>query len=233
MLWEDASVWLHICFCFPFLCFVFFDSKFLKCCQQKKCVSWCGFRLPGSSNFGTMGDFSIQISSKLIKQLAEESDQPKRKAKRTKPKVSQRSKADQAKTHAEKPTPKAETPVQPQPQPPFFFPIPPQQAAAAAAAESVELESIKSVLKESEKVLEKLERQEKNIAHEVAERAKHLRENEFKIPEPKPMPCSSDHDALMKCFRENIDDKLKCSGLVRIFENCARRFEKPVATEGK
>uniref|UniRef100_A0A1J3CRQ4 Coiled-coil-helix-coiled-coil-helix domain-containing protein 3, mitochondrial n=1 Tax=Noccaea caerulescens TaxID=107243 RepID=A0A1J3CRQ4_NOCCA len=173
-----------------------------------------------------MGDFSIQISSKLIKQLAEESDQPKRKAKRTKPKVSQRSKTDQAKTHAEKPTPKAETPVQPQP--PFFFPIP-QQAAAA----SVELESIKSVLKESEKVLEKLEKQEKNIAHEVTERAKYLRENEFKIPEPKPMPCSSDHDALMKCFRENIDDKLKCSGLVRIFENCARRFEKPVASEGK
>ncbi|CAA7018614.1 unnamed protein product [Microthlaspi erraticum] len=187
----------------------------------------------GSLNFGTMGDFSIQISSKLIKQLAEESEQPKRKVKRTKPKVSQRSKTDQARTHhdhheAEKPTPKAETPPV---QPAFFFPIPQQQAAAAGA--SVELESIRSVLKESEKVLEKLEKQEKSIADEVTERAKYLRENEFKIPEPKPMPCSSQHDALMKCFRENIDDQLKCSGLVRIFENCSRRFAKPVTSEEK
>ncbi|EOA21678.1 hypothetical protein CARUB_v10002101mg [Capsella rubella] len=172
-----------------------------------------------------MGDFSIQISSKLIKQLAESNDQPKRKAKKTRPKVSPQREAEQAKTHqdAEKPKPMAELPMQP----PFFFPIP-QQAAASA-----ELESIKSVTKESEMVLEKLEKLEKNIVHEVTERAKDLREKEFKIPEPKPMPCSSDYEASMKCYKENIDNPLKCSGLVRTFEECARRFRQQVKPEEK
>ncbi|KAL1190858.1 hypothetical protein V5N11_005877 [Cardamine amara subsp. amara] len=170
-----------------------------------------------------MGDFTIQISSKLINQLAEGKDQPKRRVKKTKPKVSQQSKADQAKTHqdAEKPTPMAELPMQS----PYFFPVPQQTAA------STELESIKSVLKESEKVLEKLEIQEKNLVHEVTERAKDLREKEFKIPEPKPMPCSSDHEALTKCYKENINDPLKCSGLVWSFQDCARRLRQLVNPE--
>lgn len=174
---------------------------------------------------GNMGDFSIQISNKLINQLAEGNEQPKRRAKKTKPKVSPQSKADQAKTRldAEKPNPVAELPMQP----PFFFPIPPQAAA------STELESIKSVVKESEKVLEKLELQEKNIVHEVTERAKDLREKEFKIPEPKPMPCSSYHEAWMKCYKENIGDPLKCSGFVKSFQDCARRSRQQVNPEEK
>ncbi|XP_010422202.1 PREDICTED: uncharacterized protein LOC104707527 [Camelina sativa] len=177
-----------------------------------------------------MGDFSIQISSKLINQLAEGNDQPKRKAKKTKPKVSPQRKVEQeAKTHhhdAEKPNPVGELPMQP----PFFFPIP-QQAAAAAA--SAELELIKSVSKESEKVLEKLEKVEKNLVHEVTERSKELREKEFKIPEPKPMPCSEDHEAWMKCYKENIDNPLKCSGLVRSYQECARRCRQQVNPEEK
>ncbi|CAN8246383.1 unnamed protein product [Cochlearia groenlandica] len=166
-----------------------------------------------------MGDFTIQISSKLINQLAEDKDQPKRKTKRTKPKATPHSKTNQAarRTHHEEaekpPAPKAELPKQP----PFFFPIPQQTVATA------ELESIKSVLRESEKVLEKLEKHEKSIVDEVTERAKDLREKEFKIPEPKPMPCGSDHDAWMKCYKENIDNPLKCSGFVRVFQDCARR----------
>ncbi|CAH2071440.1 unnamed protein product, partial [Thlaspi arvense] len=184
--------------------------------------------LQGFSNSVIMGDFSIKISSGLINQLAKgNDDQPKRKAKRTKPKVSPQRKSDQTKTShhdAEKPKPAAaELPIQP----PFFFPIP-QQAAASA-----ELESIKSVLKESEMVLEKLERQEKNIAHEVTEKAKELREKEFKIPEPKPMPCSSDSEAWMKCYKENIDNPLRCSGLVMRYQDCARRFKHQVSSEEK
>ncbi|VVB07729.1 unnamed protein product [Arabis nemorensis] len=172
-----------------------------------------------------MGDFSIKISSKLINQLAEGNDQPKRKVKKTKPNVSPQSKAEQAKTHhdAEKLKPMAELPMQP----PFFFPIPQQTAA------STELEAIKSVLKESEKVLEKVEKQEKDIVHEVTERAKELREKEFKIPEPKPMPCSSDHDAWMQCYKENIGDPLKCNGLVKSFQDCALRSRQQVKSEEK
>lgn len=171
-----------------------------------------------------MGDYTIQISSRLINQLAEGDNQPKRKAKKTKPKVSPQSKADQAKTHhhAEKPKPIAEPPTQ---SPPFFFPVP-QQAAA-----NTELELIKSVLKEGEKVLEKVERQERSIVHEVAERANDLREKEFKIPEPKPMPCSSDHEAWKKCYEENVGNPLKCSGLVMRFQDCARLFRQQVSSK--
>ncbi|KAL0712886.1 hypothetical protein Bca4012_019864 [Brassica carinata] len=175
-----------------------------------------------------MGDYTIQITPKLINQLAQGNEKPKRKAKRTKPKVSPpQNNADQARTHhvAEKPKPMAELPTQQQQ--PFFFPI--QQQTAA----STELESIKSVLKESEKVLEKVERQEKNIAHEVTERAKDLREKEFKIPEPKPMPCSSDHEAWKQCYKENAENPLSCSGLVMRFQDCARRFRQQVSFEGK
>ncbi|CAA0394891.1 hypothetical protein AtNW77_Chr4g0286151 [Arabidopsis thaliana] len=170
-----------------------------------------------------MGDFSIQISSKLINQLAEGNDQPKRRAKKTKPKVSPQSKQKTNQDEEKKPNPVAELPMQP----PFFFPIPPQGAA------STELESIKSVVKESEKVLEKLELQEKNIVREVTERAKDLREKEFKIPEPKPMPCSSDHEAWMKCYKENIGNPLKCSGFVKSFQDCARRSRQQVNPEEK
>ena len=170
-----------------------------------------------------MGDYTIQISSRLINQLAEGDNQPKRKAKKTKPKVSPQSNADQAKTHhdADKPKPMAELPTQP----PFFFPVP-QQAAA-----NTELESIKSILREGEKVLEKVERQERSIVHQVTERAKDLREKEFKIPEPKPMPCSSDHQAWKKCYEENVDNPLKCSSLVMRFQDCARRFRQQVRSK--
>ncbi|CAH8360223.1 unnamed protein product [Eruca vesicaria subsp. sativa] len=172
-----------------------------------------------------MGDYTIQITPKLINQLAQGNEKPKRKVKRTKPKVSPpQNNADQARTHhdAEKPKPTAELPTQP---PPFFFPMPQQTAA------STELESVKSVLKESEKVLEKVERQEKNIVHEVTERAKDLREKEFKIPEPRPMPCSSDHEAWKRCYKENVDNPLRCYGLVMRFQDCARRSKQQVNSE--
>ncbi|CAF2042711.1 unnamed protein product [Brassica rapa] len=175
-----------------------------------------------------MGDYSIQITPKLINQLAQGNEKPKRKAKRTKPKVSPtQNNADQARTHrdaAEKPKPVAELPTQ---TPPFFFPIPQQGAA------NTELESIKSVLKESEKVLEKVERREKNIVGEVTERAKDLREKEFKIPEPKPMPCSSDHEAWKKCYEENVGNPLICSGLVMRFQDCARWSRQQVSSAQK
>ncbi|KAJ0264841.1 hypothetical protein HA466_0012400 [Hirschfeldia incana] len=176
-----------------------------------------------------MGDYTIQITPKLINQLAQGNEKPKRKAKRTKPKVSPppQNNADQARTHrdaAEKPKPVAELPTQ---QPPFFFPIPQQTVAIT------ELESIKSVLKESERVLEKVESQEKSIVHEVTERAKDLREKEFKIPEPKPMHCSSDHEAWKQCYKENVENPLSCSGFVMRFQDCARRFRQQVSSEGK
>ncbi|XP_010529494.1 PREDICTED: uncharacterized protein LOC104806344 [Tarenaya hassleriana] len=165
-----------------------------------------------------MGDFSIQISSRLISRLSEGADKQKRKQKKAKPKASPQPKTGTKKPlhDSEKPKPKAEFPGQP----PFFLPIQQQPPQAVAYAE---LEAIKSVLKESEKVLEKLEKQEKDMGHEVTERAKDLRDKEFKIPSPRPMPCSSENDAWMKCYKENINDPLKCNGLVRSFADCARR----------
>ncbi|XP_010539872.1 PREDICTED: uncharacterized protein LOC104813805 isoform X2 [Tarenaya hassleriana] len=167
-----------------------------------------------------MGDFSIQISSRLISQLLEGNSQQKRKQKKAKPKVSPKPKSESKKTLHDS---EAKLPVQP----PFFLPTlqqPPQTAAYA------ELEAIRSVLKESEKVLEKLEKQEKNMGHEVTERAMDLRDKEFKIPSPKPMPCSLENDVWMKCYKENVDDPLKCGGFARSFADCARRVRQQASS---
>ncbi|CAH8315498.1 unnamed protein product [Eruca vesicaria subsp. sativa] len=73
-----------------------------------------------------------------------------------------------------------------------------------------ELEGIRLVLKESKHVLEKVEKQEKNV-DELTERSKEVYQKEFKIAELKPMACSLERDVWLKCykeFKEHISDIL-------------------------
>ncbi|KAL0727260.1 hypothetical protein Bca4012_023353 [Brassica carinata] len=86
--------------------------------------------------------------------------------------------------------------------PPFYFPILQQEAAKA------ELEGIRLVMKESENVLEKVEKQKKNVDDELTERARDVYEKEFKIAELKLMPCYLEKDVRLKCYKENINDTI-------------------------
>ncbi|XVE57735.1 hypothetical protein DITRI_Ditri04bG0113400 [Diplodiscus trichospermus] len=170
-----------------------------------------------------MGEFSIQISSNLVNRLAEDDEKLKKRTKKNKTKVPREPQQPQTKvdqkqisgdSEKQKGTTRTVWPVQP----PLFLPInqPPHSASA-------ELDAIISVVKESENVVEKLRKQEENMVQEVTQKAKDLHDKEFKIPEPKPMPCLVENNAWMACYKENANDLTKCAPLAQNFANCARR----------
>ena len=92
-----------------------------------------------------------------------------------------------------------------------------------------ELEAIRSVLQESEKVVERLLKQEENMLKEVTQKAKDLRDKEYKLPNPKPMPCKAEKDASLACYKEHVKDPLTCASLVTGFADCVRRFRQQVS----
>ncbi|XP_019156829.1 PREDICTED: uncharacterized protein LOC109153365 [Ipomoea nil] len=161
-----------------------------------------------------MGEsFTIQISSNLVKQLADEGEKLKKRSKKPKPKTPPKGTHASQANAQQKPT--SEWPFQP----PLFSPVPPQQPAFS------ELDAIRSVLQDSGKVLERLQKQEENMLQEVTQRAKDLHEKEFKLPEHKPFPCLEERDACAKCYKENEQNPLKCANAVQRFANCARRVK--------
>ncbi|CAA2976119.1 uncharacterized protein LOC111368776 [Olea europaea var. sylvestris] len=179
-----------------------------------------------------MGEsFTIQISSNLVRQLAEDPEKSKKKTKKQKPKIS-REPQQSEKVHtqqisddsnAKKGHPASGWPLQA----PLYLPVPPPQSANS------ELEAIRSVLHESEKVVERLNKQQENLLQEVTERAKELHDKEFKLPQQKPMPCLEEKDACLKCYKEHVKDPLKCASFVKDFADCARRVRQLVGTADK
>lgn len=170
-----------------------------------------------------MGDsgFTIQISGELVNQLANDSEKLKKKTKKTKAKVQKEPKVPW--TSSSKSPPVRDWPLQP----PVFVPVPPQQSANA------ELDAIRSVLLESEKVVERLQKQEEIMLHEITQRARDLHDKEFKLPNQRPMPCLEIYDACLKCYRENLQDPLKCEAPVQDFADCARRVRQLVSSVPK
>lgn len=178
-----------------------------------------------------MGDFTVQISANLVKQLVEDGDKVKKRTKKPKSKISPESQLpqprenkkqilDDSKTH--RGTVASGWPIQP----PLFVPVKP-------AAESAELEAIRSVLQESEKVLEKLNTKEENMVQEVTERAKILHEQEFKLPNQKPLPCSAEKDVCEACYKDHIGDPLRCRHLLRNYADCSRKARQQMDSTDK
>ncbi|XVF10771.1 hypothetical protein REPUB_Repub07fG0211700 [Reevesia pubescens] len=170
-----------------------------------------------------MGDFSIQISTNLINRLAEDDEKLKKRTKKTKTKVSgepqrPQPKVDQKQISNDSEKQKGTTGTGWPVPPPLFVPVnqPPYSPSA-------ELDAIRSVAKESENVVEKLRKQEENMVQEVTQKAKDLHDKEFKIPDPKPMPCLVENNAWMACYKENANNLTKCAPLAANFADCARR----------
>ncbi|XP_031125554.1 uncharacterized protein LOC116027916 [Ipomoea triloba] len=181
-----------------------------------------------------MGEsFTIQISSNLVKQLADDGEKLKKRSKKPKPKTPPKgthaSQANaQQKPFSEDPDMlKGRAPTGWPLQPALFAPVPPQQPAFA------ELDAIRSVLQDSEKVLVRLQKQEENMLQEVTQRAKDLHEKEFKLPEHKPIPCLEERDACAKCYKENEQNPLKCANAVQSFADCARRVKQLLSAADK
>lgn len=165
--------------------------------------------------------YTIQISGELVNHLANDSAKLKKKTRKPKAKVQQASKAPR--TSSPKSSPVDGWPLQP----PVFVPVPAQQSASA------ELAAIRSVLLESEKVVERLQRQEESMLQEVTQRAKDLHDKEFKLPNQRPMPCLEMYNACLKCYRENLQDPLKCEAPVKDFADCARKVRQLVSSVDK
>jgi hypothetical protein len=169
-----------------------------------------------------MGDsYTVQISTKLINQLAREDEKRSpRKVKKPKPKTPKSTNQPQ-KTEATQ----AQTQTLPVPIfPPLFLPIP---APAPAPPPPVELppevESICEVLKESEKVLEKLKVEESEMLKELNKRSKELHEKEFKLPYQNPIPCLKERSDCLECYKNYANEPLKCAETVNRFADCARK----------
>lgn len=159
-----------------------------------------------------MGEsFAINVSSKLVNQLANDADKLRKKTKKPKPKIAPG--FPQPQTLPCQDAPSTGWPLQP----PLFLPVSPPPTVANA-----ELDAIRSVLQESENILERLQKQEANMVQEVTQRAKELHDKEFKLPYQKPMPCLAEKDACLECYREHAKDPLKCAHVVKLFADCAR-----------
>ncbi|KAL7597444.1 hypothetical protein Lser_V15G27595 [Lactuca serriola] len=156
--------------------------------------------------------FTIQISGNLVKQLADNTNKVKKKTRKPKPKTPQQ--------HPIPPPPPPPPPPTAATWPPMYLPIPPPSPP--------EVNAIRSVLEDSERVLEKLQKQEDAMLFEVTQKAKELHEKEFKLPDAKPMPCLTDLTACLDCYKENVKDPLKCSTLVKNFADCARTIRQQI-----
>ncbi|XP_022152722.1 uncharacterized protein LOC111020378 [Momordica charantia] len=181
-----------------------------------------------------MGDFSIQISSNLVNMLVDDTEKPKRKPRRNRTKVPQESKKPQIKvdqkhtSHDSGMLKGSTSDGWPHQHPPLFLPvIPPVHSANG------ELDAIRSVLKESERVVERLQKQEENMVQEVTQRAKDLHDREFKLPYQKPMPCLAESTACFQCYKDHANDLLKCARFVKNFADCNRQARQQMSSAEK
>ncbi|KAL5797302.1 hypothetical protein ACOSQ2_002122 [Xanthoceras sorbifolium] len=175
-----------------------------------------------------MGDFTIKLSAKLVNRLAEDGEKLKKKTKKTKAKTSREPQQPQTKINQKRVL--DDSKMLKGTAAPGWALQPPSFLSVTPTAHSAELNAIQSVVQESERVLEKLNKKEENTVQEVTERAKSLRDREFKLPYQKPLPCFAEKDACEACYKEFVKDPLKCLHLLRSYADCSRRARQQVSS---
>lgn len=181
-----------------------------------------------------MGEsFTIQLSSNLVKQLADDGEKLKKKTRKPKKKVWREPLQSRTEVHQNQISDDSDALKNPNAagwplQTPLFLPVTPHPQYAHQ-----EIDAIRSILQDSEKVLEKLQKQEEEMEREVTQRAKDLHEKEFKLPYQKPMPCLAEKDDCLECYRENLENPLKCANLVKKFADCVRTARQQVSSVDK
>ncbi|KAI3900626.1 hypothetical protein MKW92_031195 [Papaver armeniacum] len=173
-----------------------------------------------------MGEsFTIQISSNLVSQLTNTGDKSKTKTRKPKPKtptkVPKKQTVDSFEPHKGSSADAGWPLAAPIPPPPaLYLPITPQEIPPQVSNQ--ELDAIRSTLKESEKVVERLHKQEENMLQEVTKKAKDLHDKEFKLPYQNPFLCLIEKEACLECYKENPKNPLICGEVVTKFKNCVR-----------
>ncbi|KAJ4846539.1 hypothetical protein Tsubulata_013541, partial [Turnera subulata] len=177
-------------------------------------------------------EFAIHISTDLVNRLTDDGEKARKKpARRTKPRITRdpaqpRAKANEKQLHYEPDARKGTNTSAAgwSVQQPLFAPVAPP---VPVPSKDAKLAEIQSVIQQSEKVLEKLQKKEDTMVQEVTARAKELRDKEFKLPYQKPMPCLSDYEGLRECYKEHAKDILKCGPLTKSY------YEHPISDQLK
>ncbi|XP_050377654.1 uncharacterized protein LOC126794902 [Argentina anserina] len=174
--------------------------------------------------------FGVHITPRFFNMLTEDIEVSTKKTRRTKPKVPREPQQPQLKINQKKVSDDSEplkgSGAEGWPfQPPVHIP---------SQSTNADLDTIRSVLQKSEEVVERLKQQEENMAHEVTQRAKELRDKEFKLPFQESMPCLAETDGCANCYKEHgKEDLLKCAGLAKSLADCARRVRQQVGSGNK
>lgn len=182
-----------------------------------------------------MGEYTIQISTKLIDQLARDDEKVKRKVRKPKPKKVVEQPEEPQDNGRELPSEPKSSPA-PAPgwqlPPPMYLPVTPAPPPPPSPAIQ-EVEAIRAVVAESAKVLEKLDKAEAERQQELARRAKELHDREFKLPYQNPVPCADEKAACRECYVSNAaEDPLKCAEAVKRFEACVRMARQSGSVNG-
>lgn len=184
-----------------------------------------------------MGEYTIQISTKLIDQLARDDEKVKRKVRKPKPKkvVEQQPEEPRDNASRELPSEPKSSPI-PAPgwslPPPMYLPVTPAPPPPPSPAIQ-EVEAIRAVVVESANVLEKLNKAESERLQELARRSKELHDKEFKLPYQNPVPCADEKAGCLDCYVSNaVQDPLKCAEAVRRFEACVRMARQSGSVSG-
>ncbi|KAK9103244.1 hypothetical protein Sjap_020498 [Stephania japonica] len=180
-----------------------------------------------------MGDsFVIRVSPNLLNQIAdnEQNSKKKKKPKTRIPPHRQNvgKEAPQKPASAGVDTHKSIPNTGWPPQVPVFLPISPPPSQVANA----ELDAIRAVLRDSEATLDRLQKKEENKMNEVTQRAKEMRDKEFKLPHQNPMPCLAEKDACFECYGNHVKDPLKCANVVKAYADCVRKARQQVSSLG-
>uniref|UniRef100_A0A0E0H8A7 Uncharacterized protein n=1 Tax=Oryza nivara TaxID=4536 RepID=A0A0E0H8A7_ORYNI len=166
-------------------------------------------------------NFLLWISTKLIDQLARDDEKIKKKTRKPKPKKTVKQHQQEPQDNSrELPASEPKAPPGWPLQPPMYLPVTPAPPPPPPAFS--ELEAIRAVLEESEKVQEKLDKQHAGMRDELIKKSKDLRDKEFKLPYQNPTPCTEERSNCRQCYVSNAQDPLKCAEAVKRFEACVR-----------
>lgn len=168
--------------------------------------------------------FKVQISSDLIRRLVGGEDQKPISKPKVKPKVVR---SDHPSNQAPRVEPKLSKETEGwQPGLPSLLPL------GVFPPVADELDPIRKVLGESERVVDKLQKEETRLLEEVKRNAKELHEKEYRMPEQKIMPCLNTKDACVQCYKDHPEDPLQCAEAVKAFLDCARRVQQQFVASG-
>ncbi|KAH9568997.1 hypothetical protein CY35_03G108800 [Sphagnum magellanicum] len=93
-----------------------------------------------------------------------------------------------------------------------------------------ELVPIYKILEESEKLGEKLQKQEEEELGKVKQLAQELQEKQFFAPS-QPVPCTNEKEACIQCYRENSKNPLECANTVKLFKECSQRAHQSLLSQ--